>query len=107
MVVEKIGKKKIAEKVEITPKTTKIKPELATKLVRVQFSIGGEKRKTVHVNVRGQKINCDFENGYYNFAFRAENNDSKLIVKVVDGGILGQFEIEIEQGIKKNAKFDI
>ena len=107
VVVEKIGKKKIAEKVEITPKTTKIKPELATKLVRVQFSIGGEKRKTVHVNVRGQKINCDFENGYYNFAFRAENNDSKLIVKVVDGGILGQFEIEIEQGIKKNAKFDI
>jgi len=107
IVIEKLGKKKKVTKVEITPKATKYKPELVTKLVRVQFAISGEKRDKVYATVRGQKILCEYKDGCYNFVFTAESSDNKLLIKVVDGGIIGQFEIEIEQGIKKNLKFDI
>lgn len=107
IVIEKLGKKKTITKVEITPKTTKYKPELVTKLVRVQFAISGEKREKVYATVRGQKIPCEYQDGRYEFAFTAESSDNKLLIKIVDGSIIGQFEIEIEQGIKKNLKFDI
>lgn len=107
IVIEKLGKKKTITKVEITPKATKYKPELVTKLVRVQFAISGEKREKVYATVRGQKIPCEYQDGRYEFAFTAESSDNKLLIKIVDGSIIGQFEIEIEQGIKKNLKFDI
>lgn len=107
IVVEKLGKKKKTVKVEIKPKALKYKPELVTKLVRVQFSIGGEKRDNVYVTVRGERIQCEYQDGYYHFVFTAERSDNKLLIKVVDGGIIGQFEIEVEQGIKRNMNFDI
>ena len=49
----------------------------------------------------------EWADGLYSFTFVPSKADGKLTVKIADGGILGQFDIEIEQGIKKNTNFDI
>lgn len=95
------------ERVVITPVNTKYKPEIGTKQVKVTFTISGAKRDSVSVRVKGNTFKCVFENNNYNFNFIPSKEDAELTVKVIDGGILGQFDIYIEQGIKKNAKFDI
>lgn len=95
------------ERVEVKPLKYVFKPELGTKQVKVLFSISGEKRSNIFARVKGNTYKCEWAKGFYNFTFVPPKNDSKLKVKVIDGGILGEFEIEIEQGIKKNANFNI
>lgn len=91
----------------VTPKSTKYKPEFGTKQVRVAFTIGGDKRDSVSAKVNGNTYKCVWENGVYSFKFTPSKGEADLNVKIVDGGILGQFDIHIEQGIQKNTKFDI
>lgn len=93
--------------VVVTPISTKYKPELGTKQVKVIFAISGDKRDSVSARIKGNTFKCSYENGKYSFKFVPSKDNTDLNVKVVDGGILGQFDIQIEQGIKKNAKFDI
>ncbi len=95
------------ESVEVKPLESVLKPELGTKQVKVLFSISGDKRSNISARVNGNVYKCEPDNGYYSFAFVPSKNDNKLKIKVIDGGILGEFEIEIEQGIKKNTNFDI
>lgn len=93
--------------VVITPQQTNYKPELGTKKVRVIFSISGAQRSSVKAKINGQVYKCEWDNGTYSFVFVPSKTDTLLSVKVIDGGILGQFNIQVEQGIKKNANFDI
>lgn len=95
------------ENIVITPLSTKYKPELGTKQVKVSFTISGAKYDSVFVKVKGSTFKCVLEDNKYFFKFAPSKEDDKLTVKVIDGGILGQFDIYIEQGIKKNTKFDI
>lgn len=103
--VEKYAEKVI--NVVVKPKRTKYKPELGTKQVRVMFTISGPKRESVTARVKGNPFNCTWKDDVYSFTFRPSKEDTALNVRIVDGGILGQFDIQIEQGIKKNANFDI
>ena len=100
-----IGEK--PETVEVKPKTTKFKPALGTKQVKVVFSISGKKRQNVSARIKGNSYKCEWADGLYSFTFVPSKADGKLTVRIADGGILGQFDIEIEQGIKKNTNFDI
>lgn len=93
--------------VVVTPKFTKYKPEFGTKQVKVAFTISGDKRDSVFAKVKGNAYKCIWENGVYSFKFTPSKGDVDLNVKIVDSGILGQFNINIEQGIQKNTKFDI
>lgn len=95
------------EVVSVIPKATKYKPELGTKQVKVLFSISGKTRSAVSARIKGVSYKCEWTDGVYSFVFIPTKTDMKLTVKVVDGSILGQFDIEIEQGIKSNSKFDI
>lgn len=91
----------------VRPQKTKYKPELGTKQIKVLFTISGERRDSVCARINGITAKCSYENGVYSFIYIPSKTDGVVIVKVVDNGILGQFEIEIEQGIKKNVNFDI
>ena len=91
----------------ITPVKTKYKPEIGTRRVKVLFKISGPKRTTVTAKIKGHSFKCKWDNGKYSFEFIPMKDDTKLTVKLIDGEILGEFDIEIEQGIKKNEKFDI
>lgn len=64
-------------------------------------------RDSVSAKIKGGTYKCVRENGVYSFKFTPSKGDADLNVKIVDGGILGQFDIHIEQGIQKNTKFDI
>ena len=105
--IEKLSSDKKVEKVVIKPQETKYKPELGTKQIRVKFTINGNKRDGVSARIKGTVIKCKLDNGVYSFVFVPDKNDTTLTVKISDGVILGEFEIQIEQGIKKNDKFDI
>ena len=98
---------KQSETVEVKPKSTKYKPTLGTKQVKVEFFISGKKRNTVSARIKGNSYKCEWVDGTYSFTFVPSKEDDRLTVKIADGGILGQFDIEIEQGIKKNKGFDI
>lgn len=104
--VEKYTEKS-PEIIRVEPKQTSYKPELGTKQVRILFRISGEHRKNVVARVNGTTYPCNYKDGYYSFSFIPSKADSKVPVKIFDNGILGQFEIQIEQGIKKNTNFDI
>lgn len=104
--VERFSGKK-PETVEVKPKSTKYKPTLGTKQVKVEFFISGKKRNTVSARIKGNSYKCEWVDGTYSFTFVPSKEDDSLTVKIADGGILGQFDIEIEQGIKKNKGFDI
>lgn len=105
--VEKYATEKTTN-VVVTPNETKYKPELGTKQVKVVFTISGAKRESVAARVKGNLFTCTWKDGVYSFTFRPSKEDTVLNVKIVDSGILGQFDIQIEeQGIKKNANFDI
>lgn len=91
----------------IAPRSTKYKPEFGTKQVKVAFTISGVKRDSVSAKIKGNTYKCVWENEYYSFKFTPSKDDVDLNVKIVDGSILGQFDIHIEQGIQKNSKFDI
>ena len=106
VVVDKVGAKK-KEVIVIKPEKEKYKPELGTKLIRVGFTISGSVRKMVSVSIKGQKISCEYADGWYRFVYKVNPNETRLTIKVLDGGIIGDFNIEIEQGIQGNAKFDI
>jgi len=106
VVVDKVGAKK-KEVIVIKPEKEKYKPELGTKLIRVGFTISGNLRKMVSVSIKGQKISCEYADGWYRFVYKVNPNETRLTIKVLDGGIIGDFDIEIEQGIQGNAKFDI
>ena len=95
------------EVIVIKPEKEKYKPELGTKLIRVGFTISGSVRKMVSVSIKGQKISCEYADGWYRFVYKVNPNETRLTIKVLDGGIIGDFNIEIEQGIQGNAKFDI
>lgn len=95
------------EKVEVKPIATKYKPELGTKQVKVRFTLSGRKRSNVFARVKGKTYNCTMNDNVYSFIFIPSKTDNRIDVKILDNGILGQFEIEIEQGIKKNKNFDI
>ena len=100
-----IGDKPIS--IIVKPVMEKYKPELGTKKVTVFFTISGDKRDNVSAKIKGASYKCEWEDGTYHFTFVPSKADNKLNVKVVDSGILGQFDIVIEQGIKKNTNFDI
>lgn len=104
--VERFSGKK-PDTVDIKPKSTKYKPALGTKQVKVEFLISGAKRTSVSARIKGNSYKCEWVDGTYSFTFVPAKDDSKLTVKIADGGILGEFDIEIEQGIKKNKGFDI
>ena len=104
--VERIKENK-PEVVEVKPNSTKYKPTLGTKQVNVEFFISGNKRNSVFARIKGNSYKCEWREGMYSFMFIPSKDDSRLTVKIADGGILGQFDIEIEQGIKKNKGFDI
>lgn len=93
--------------VAVNPIKTQYKPELGTKQVKVIFTIDGIKRDFVTAKVKGSTFKCICENGIYSFTFVPAKDDVQLSVKIIDGGILGQFDIQVEQGIKKNTNFDI
>ena len=93
--------------VVVTPLSTKCKPELGTNQVKVDFTISGNKRDSVYGKVKGNAYKCLLKNGVYSFKFTPSKGDSDLNIKIIDGGILGQFNIHIEQPIQKNTKFDI
>lgn len=93
--------------VVVTLKSAKHKPDLVTRQVKVAFTISGEKRDSVSAKVKGKSYKCMWENGIYSFKFTPLKEDTDLNVNIVDGGILGQFDIHIEQGIQQNTKFDI
>ncbi|MCM1235218.1 MAG: BREX-4 system phosphatase PglZ, partial [Ruminococcus flavefaciens] len=93
--------------VVVTPATTKYRPELGTKQVKVIFSISGIERKSVMAKIKGDSFKCTWEGGTYSFVFTPLRGDTMLNVKIVDGCILGQFDIQIDHGIKKNTNFDI
>ena len=50
---------------------------------------------------------CKYSNGCYEFDYTPSKSDRIVNVKIMDGGILGEFDIEIKMGIKNNTKFDI
>ena len=104
--VERFSGKK-PDTVDVKPKSTKYKPALGTKQVKVEFFISGAKRTSVTARIKGNAYKCEWVDGTYSFTFVPAKEDSKLTVKIADGGIVGEFDIEIEQGIKKNKGFDI
>ena len=104
--VERFGDKNL-DTIEVKPKSTKYKPTLGTKQVKVEFSISGMKRDNVTARIKGNTYKCELVDETYSFMFVPSKDDGKLTVKIADGGILGQFDIEIEQGIKKNKGFEI
>ena len=106
IVVERLTEDK-PEAAEVIPQQTKIKPELGTNKVRIAFTISGKKRNNVSARLKGVSYKCDWNDGVYNFTFEPSSDDNKLTVKVIDGGIIGEFAVEIEHGIKKNSSFDI
>ena len=91
----------------IKPINTKLKPEIGTRRVKVSFKVSGPKRTAVTAKINSKSFKCNWENDKYSFEFVPSKDDTKLTVKIIDGGILGEFDIEIEQGIKKNEKFNI
>lgn len=93
--------------VTVIPKNTRLKPDLGTGLVKVSFTISGEKRGGVIARAGGASYQCDWKDGVYSFSYAPSKAKSQETVRIVDGGILGEFVIEIEHGIKKNANFDI
>ena len=93
--------------VELKPLATKVKPKVGSRMVRISFTISGKTRESVFARVNGASYRCEFIDGVYTFGFVPAKTDSSVMVKVVDGGLLGQFSIEIEQGLKKNNNFDI
>ena len=105
--VERFTSEKKAEKVIIKPIETAYKPELGTKQISVRFTISGNKRDSVFARIKGTVTKCEWDSGIYSFVFVPDKSDTTLTVKISDGGILGEFEIQVEQGIKKNDKFDI
>lgn len=105
--IEKNMDGKQIKSIIIKPIITKYRPNLDTKQITVRFTISGAKREHVFAIINGNRISCTFKAGEYNFVYTPRKNDTNLIVKVIDGNILGQFDIEIEQGIKQNSKFDI
>lgn len=106
IVIEKFGDEK-PEPVILTPQCTKLKPELGTNKVTVAFTISGKKRYEVTAKINGSEYKCNWNDGIYNFSFEPSNNANKLIVKVIDDRVIGEFVIEIEHGIKKNSSFNI
>ena len=106
VVVEKYLKKE-GETIDVKPLSTKLKPELGTKQVHVSFKVSGLIRDKLSARIKGVTYKCVYADGCYSFTFIPSKADIKLNVKIIDDGILGQFDIEIEQGIKKNKNFDI
>lgn len=106
IVIDKKGAKK-KEIIVVKPEKDKYKPEIGTKLVRIGFSISGKYRENVFVTIKGKKEACNYLDGLYRFTYKVNPNENKLVVKVLESGIIGEFTIEIEQGIQGNAKFDI
>lgn len=97
-----------AQTVSVNPVETIYKPDIVSKKIVVRFTISGPKRKNVEARVNGSVYKCKYNSdGEYTFEYTPARNDSSLIIKIVEGGILGQFSIKVEQGIKKNTKFDI
>ena len=94
-------------RVEVLPVKKRYRPELGTKLIKVLFTISGEERSHLFARVSGNTYECEKGIDGYSFSFAPAKDDRKLNVKIVDHGVLGQFDIEIEQGIGKNTNFDI
>ena len=97
------------QEVVVTPLVSNYKVDLK-RTIEVRFLISGVKRKNVEARVNGNSYKCSInEDGEYSFEYRPARGESTLVVRVVDKGILGQFNIivDTDQGIKKNTKFDI
>lgn len=105
--IERLPEGKAVHAIIITPQETKYRPQIGTKRVKVLFSVNGEIRDNLTVRVKGKSIKCRWDEGMYSFEFVPTQHDTMLTIKVVDSEILGQFDIQIEHGIKKNAAFDI
>ena len=92
----------------VRPVKTKYNREFGTNQVTVLFTVSGGPRSPVSARVKNKTFKCVYDNGVYHFTFTPSKEDEKLTIKILDYGILGQFEIEIEpMGIKENKSFDI
>ena len=105
--IERLFKRDTENIIVVTPQKTKYKPQIGTKRVKVIFSVSGGMRDNLTVRVKGKSIKCKWDEGMYSFEFVPAKQDTLLAIKVVDSEILGQFDIQIEHGIKQNDAFDI
>ncbi len=105
--IERYISDKKEETVVIKPQETKYTPELGTKQIRVKFTISGIKRKNISAKIKGTVTKCEWDNGTYSFLFIPDKKDTTLTVKISDERILGEFEIQVNQAIKQNDKFNI
>ena len=105
--VEKYGLTE-TQTVSVNPVEVIYKPNIVSKKIVIRFTISGPKRTNVEARVNGSVYKCKYNSdGEYTFEYTPGRNDNSLNVKIVDGGIIGRFNIKVEQGIKKNTKFDI
>ena len=98
---------KSSERVAIVPKSTHYKPNPKTQKINVAFTISGKERKILYAKIHNISYLCKYSNGCYDFDYTPSKSDRIVNVKIMDGGILGEFDIEIKLGIKNNTKFDI
>lgn len=90
-----------------TPASGRIRPEPGSKQVTVAFTVSGEIRGAVTARVQGQTYRCGFSGGVYSFSFTPAKTGGKIQVRIADDSPLGEFSVEIEQGIRQNSDFDI
>ena len=104
--IEKYGDK-VSKCITIVPKFTQYKPDPETQRITVVFTISGKQRNTVYAKIHGINYLCKHSKGCYEFDYTPSKSDQVVNVKIIDGEILGEFDIQIKTGIKNNAKFDI
>ena len=95
------------EAVKINLLTASVRPEIGTNLITVRFEISGKIRSNVIARIKGKKAQCICDGNEYTFQHCLSETESKLAVQIIDGVILGTFEVDIIQSIKQNEKFDI
>ena len=61
----------------------------------------------MYAKIHGINYLCKHSKGCYEFDYTPSKSDQVVNVKIIDGEILGEFDIQIKTGIKNNAKFDI
>lgn len=95
------------EAVKINLLTTSTRPEIGTNLITVHFEMSGKIRNNVIARIKGNKVQCVYDGNKYTFQYLLSETELKLAVQIIDGVILGTFEVDIIQSIKQNDKFDI
>ena len=98
---------RVSRRVVVLPKSTHYKLNPKNHKINIAFTISGNEIKKVYAKIRNISYPCKYINGCYEFDYTPLKFDRVVNVKIMSGVILGEFDIEIEMGIKNNAKFDI